>query len=76
MIGLIFQPPEPTEEDEARSRSVSPRYVVKSPTPWVSLGSEPEIADENVINQRERVSALLYCYDLLECRFGKLCSYG
>ncbi len=41
--------------EETRSESAAIHVVAKVVKPWVSLGSEEEITNENVVHAREKV---------------------
>ena len=55
-IAFIFpQPPLQEIEEEEATDSFIPVTAVKPPKPWVSLGSEQEISNENVYDIRGKV---------------------
>ncbi len=63
---VLLQPPTPEEEEERKEKTPVPkviyRYIPPVAKPWVSMGSEAEILEETVTDERPRVRiSCIYC---------------
>jgi hypothetical protein len=74
---LLFQPPTPAEEEETKAKTPVPkviyRYIPPVSKPWVSQGSEAEILEETVTDNRSRIKMQV---KRMRKQFGVPCTFS